>query len=1142
MKRILCLILGWSLALAPLQQIPARAAAAEPVETPAAEIQKDLRALTDRAVFPNIPRRGKTGAPSASEVADLQRRLSGRQQDLTRMLNTELKTYADDALEISAFLDLQMFYDSAQKLEALKLLVGHKIDPTTWDPFYKITVGLDDLAQSKFVETASTAGELRLVTNDNERNAHFPMRTRLTTSPLKKTVLEFRLNPDFLEMAEQQALVNEPNTRNAVRFGIHFTIHRLYDSQFTIGQFTPGPAALTPVSASWRQRFASLEIKDQEIQLRARKIESSRQKLALLTALSEYEIDLKDKPATWSLDTSFWNILGPLIKQPALTVNQEAVRQNESLSFASSVRRLVDAWQPRDLSDWEHVLYLAKRLSLRWMILANPDFSGQLAPEGQHMIGLLLDARAKAFATEIMGWPKMRAALAAALQPDVDQRKTARKVLYEGLSKGSLKLRFFENQEVNLSYLIGMEKSSLDALKASSMIGATIEALGQQSNYKAGYQLYRLTLATVLEAYVLPIPFPKTNTIDELLKVKNKIRFNPEALRDSLPGVYIEALKANADQRAKDISDLLEIGRLLRFNVYEHLPEEPEADMGGVFYSKRPSPKNLKVGERWYSPMLGQNFGRYREEIKKDVFNSVPILGSTVHSGNPDKRAQETWELWEYLAANHLSTEKEQNLIDRQLSVTLGSVRTNIASLDQSVQKMDSSKDDSLQSINEEIRTIVARTAQLTFLLNRFVETSAYSQEIRRELLMPGYWEKEFEQLSNWTNSYVNYLMAFFVFQILGSRFNAIGKITDRIATYLAPVFGANFSRLQPLIWGLVGVSTAGFAYKGWGSEATRAEILKNYFSCGATGVCVAMYQDVSRQVEIRDSNRMQAVIQVALIGAIIGGFRLLSRFVGNRLHGMGAQSEAVINRDLSTLGIEAGTPISNSLLREKLASAVQLAKSQSDGRLAAIGEAYANQAHARLHQMAWQEAKRWNSFDQRFGSRLQKLGLNLRDAKNQQSLSEALGRIEAMQKSGALTQAEYLELKGDLLSIASTMNPIWQTMEANKTLAGFYNYVFDISSGKLRAEISGTYSYYSSTLNRQFIAAADDFMALQYARPRLINGRIESNAQNSRLLNASTRLERLMAQAGLELEKNPQSTGQILENLVRLASREIAK
>jgi len=1117
------LILSWSVALAPLNY-GFKAVAQTPPMDPVAALSKDLTELTTRAIYPDIPRRGRTGKPDAAELAEIQRRLSERLHTLNQKANAELRYIQDDSLELALVMELEQCYGAIQKFETLKLLSGVKIDPATWEQLYKIRVPISDLSHSKFIEASGGAGELRVMRTDLDRAVVSSMRTRMTGLN-SDPAIEFRLNPNFLENAERQALLVTPGTEGVLWFGVHFAAHRLFDSDYSIKQLTPAAEPLAPVSPAWRGRFASLAVKEQETQLRIRRAQSGEQKRILLEATAGTQSNLSQQPGFWALDDDFFKALAVQLGKPEVTVNHEAVRKNEEMSFAFTLLRMADLWQPGEpAQEWRRLLFLAKRMSLRWLVLNNPELTAGLSPDGQDVISAMIDARADAFATLQSGALGDAYARAANINGE-SLRREARRIYAEGLSAMAVKLGFMENHNVNLSYLIGMEKSRLEALKVSPAVQLIIDGLAQQPAYENGYRFFVLNLATVLEYYTIPGQWPRTNPVSELMKVKDRIRFNGEGLRDLIPGAYVDALKANSGKRSKDVSDLFAIAQILRFDLFEKLQPEAQADVGGIYYAKRPTPKNLNLGERWFSSIRGQDFTPYREEIKKDVYTAAPLLGSN--------------DLWQKLAHGRLHSSEEQKLIDQQLRSALQTSAKNLSTLEQSAQKLVSAQGD-LSKVGEDIRTLVSRTSQLTFFLSQFAETAAYSQDIRRELLMPGYWEKEFERFSTWSNSYVNYMLGFVLVQLVGSRVQGVGKVMDSLGRFLAPVFGPNFSRVQPVIWGLIGVSTAQFAYKGWGPEAERAAILQNYFSCAAAGACVALYDDVHRQNQIRDSNQIQAVLQVALVGGIMGGFWLARKFMRSPFQGLGANAETLVARDMGTLNVEAGSVLTERTLADKLNQAVLRAKAHPDARVGAIAEAYAHQAHSRLHQMVWQESKRWYAFDQRFNPRLEQVGLSARSAKDQTSVLAALGRVESLHKDRAISYMRYLDLRGDLLAISSTMTPIWRAMEANKHVASFYTYVFDLSHGTVRAEIAGKLNYYNSQLNAQFTAAADDFLAQQFARPKIVNGSVEVSAESSAALRAASRLERLMERAAQEIHNNPQSAGQVMDNLLRLAAREL--
>ncbi len=1058
MKRLLCFALSWSLTFAPLTILPApvhaqtNGAEEESALSRATNLIIDIERLIDRAYYPNVPQLARFGLPNRSELQAIEARLGELHRGISQTFPARLTAIRDPDKELFALGEIKAFYDAVTRYEGLNVYLGQPLLPEEWDTRYSIQIPLDHLDQLKFFETASLTALASNGDTESGLTLNFPMRTRLEDQNGRQ-LLKFEVNPDFIERAERQRFLTQINTKNTVLFATHFAAHRLYEAAYITNELSREADHMPEPELSWKLRFPSFKVKRDLMNRVSLNQQLKEQKAILEEAVKNGLKELEGAGSGFVLNEDFWRRYYQMTGGQMEGINLEGIRKDEAQAFLAALNGVLRLWDIRDPARELHRhLYFAKRLSLRWLIFVGPMHD--LTSNYRAQLEQILDEAAKNFADELTKLPSLQAAVSrAASVTRAEMRKKQRLDFHNHLRHEARELKDFATKEIRLQTLLAAKQPEIEALAPSAMAQNVLAQIGQAQTYQDGYSTYKSALLTILEAYELP----KMNglDIDELISIKGEIRFAPTKLNGIIAQEYLQALSQNADIRKKDVSDLLSIGEILKFNVYEKLSEEQK---------KSPTAEQLGLRDRWFSNFIGSELRTYQDALKNDLFAGAPILGFEV-SGQP---------LWQVLAEQP-ETGDISALVDPQITAAARQAEKNLIRLDQYVRKIENSRNP-VDGMDEELKTIIGRTSQLALVLSSFSSAKGYYEKIRQELLLPGFWENEWRQFYNWSGNAMLILATFYLAQIFGMRFMPVAKAADMVSKTLSPIFGINLSRLTPLIWGSIFIGVGEPAYRGFVTDAKRVETLRNYFSCNASGPCVALHSDVTRQTQIRNYARFQAVSQVALLAVIFGGFHMLNRVVGERLQGLGQRELSRLREDLRTLNLREGASMGEQSLGEAYRESLRIARSQKDPRVAELVTHYARQSYFRIERMVWKEARKWAKFDARFQEAYKKLGLTPSSAKNPDLLADTLGRLEAQYANGQIATYEYLELKNSIFNMYQSLSPIWTKMDKSPLLKSFYERVWHSTGQTSQYQVNLNFKHFDDQLRHWFLKEMDKF------------------------------------------------------------------
>lgn len=1116
-----------ALAVAPLSLMPASHAYAQQSTADeddtlagrAASLEVRLIELTDRATYPHIPRLGVRGLPSQAEVQDAERKLQGLAKAILALPAT-IPSITDEREEGLPFFEIQGFYDCATKFEGLKILLGQAVNPEEWDQKYRLDFPLGDLSQLRFTQIASFLSDSFVqipgITDEvllKRSDAAAAVRSHLD---LRHRAITMTLSPSFLETYEKLRYLNQMSTKSALMFAGHFAAHRLEDSlAATRALLRQSPKSTPEVPTFWRERFPSMRVKRAE-NIRVQKLKVLEVlKPKLFEALRQTYENLERQGQALVYDEEFFRQLRQIGQMPDNKVDIVQVNKDETSSWMAALRAMITLWDLDNVkNDTETIIYEAKRLSLRWLILGTETWTKNFNAVTTPQVVELIDQKAKEFTRRYMADVQLQKNLSEmALGGVAEARRQIRSDFEKSLTASAKKLKEFETSSVNLNALMNSKKFDIKDLtdnNPSPFIRATLEALGKAQNYQDGYNSYRRILFSMLSAYKVPRENLKPGqplTIKWIKDHSSAIQFNPELLKNSVPQKYLETLRETTD-----LKGMIQLGEILHFDKLEEIPDKGQVN-----------PQTIKLSKGLLG--FGSEMQAYFNEFKKDIINSAPILGASLDdpSFEPVTRTSSLPSLktvWEVLADGLLNEQQASDMIEIELKRVPGRVDTLLVSLQHSWEKIEQGGDDSLRNVNEEMRVLVTRATQLSFFLSSFAGFNELNDEIRAELLAPGFWENEWNGFKDWSDGVFTYLIGFMVLQLVGAKTMALGRITDQLSKALAPVFGPNFSRLNVALWALMGIPVGSAMVKGFGTEVYRQSILQRYFECGAGGPCVALYSDVAQQSEIARASRMEVVGQLGFLGAILLGFWGARWAVSRFARTIPMQTLLQFKADLRTLGLTEKSEITRSTLEKGEAEAILRARSTLQDPVAQeMAITYAKQATFRIEKSVWKEASRWISIDQRFAADFKRMGLGRREAKVQANVNAVYDDLGAQYKAGQITLSQFQESRGALLAYYQAMASTWAKMEKDPVMKVFYERVFDFSTGvKVQAQIRGELKFLDKQIHDKFMKEIEN----QYVKTA-----------------TSFRYQSLLENMIKQTQANPSLARAQMENLRRLINRQ---
>ena len=149
-----------SLTLAPFYGLPATAQNSSSPTAPSelaqsARLLLDMEDMLDRALYPDVPRQVPSGAPTLSEINQIQIRVAKLHESYAANFQTRLNATTSETEEINQVVELNSFFTAAQRLETLKIVMGLPVQNEKWEQLYGINISLDQISQIKFLAVTS---------------------------------------------------------------------------------------------------------------------------------------------------------------------------------------------------------------------------------------------------------------------------------------------------------------------------------------------------------------------------------------------------------------------------------------------------------------------------------------------------------------------------------------------------------------------------------------------------------------------------------------------------------------------------------------------------------------------------------------------------------------------------------------------------------------------------------------------------------------------------------------------------------------------------------------------------------------------------------------------------------------------------
>ena len=495
-----------------------------------------------------------------------------------------------------------------------------------------------------------------------------------------KWLLTFKLNTAFAENYDRLALVGSPSTRNVLKYALLWSAHRLYESWALTHALMRQPMNTLPnVSPQLRKQFVSLQVKRDLILQQARVAVLKDQKPQLLKIIMDAMDAANTQDSGYMIDAdfirSFNQLAGLNLDDNKINASLPEVRKSEQKAFQLALVSLLNLV---DLSDWvgqsQFLIFEAKRLAVRWFYLANSDSRFNLSPEAHAKLEALIENRAITLTNQLFTGGALTAQItqSSAAMTTLKTRNAQRVKMQTDLITAARAMQNFATQKINLMYLLGAQRNLIEGLNGSQVVTDVVEAIKAQKTYLNGYEKYKELLFSFMQVFSFSPPLSSPLTLTAAFASAKTATWNPAALSGAIDKKYIDALNEHKTAHTKDLQDLIRVGQLLKFDIYE---KSINPKRHGVWPSQTPNSLGLKSS--WLESFLGSERADYLLEMKKDLISNSPLLG-----GKTDSQGL----LWEALVKTDLDDTTKYKLADDQLGKVWKQINTDNASLEQALQ------------------------------------------------------------------------------------------------------------------------------------------------------------------------------------------------------------------------------------------------------------------------------------------------------------------------------------------------------------------------------------------------------------------------------------------------------------------------
>lgn len=1102
-------------------------------------VGSDIDRLFERAVYPNIPRNGQTGIPSQSETDQALSQLNSMRSNLDSSIQQKLGDVLNPEAEPQLLEDLMVYFNAAKKYEALKVMMGQKPNVKDWSKTYSVKMKLADIRTIGIIGATSWSSRWFTQLSDEQEVIEVAQQIREESPFLssliyenKEWYLKLELNGEFLADLERFYYSQNPSKSNVVRFAMQFASERLYDSLSTTLTLLKTPSQSLPeVWNFMTEAFPSLSLKRQRIveSLKRETYEPRRNEIVKVIndQVEAYQNSGRGHLASETL-TEFIPALG--LDPTRITAEDwKTIESDFNQSFFATLNGLIQFFPAEKWDDYARFhLSEAARMTLSWSFSANPGIGGQLPPDQQARLNQFILTKAQTFAQEVLAATSISNDVARILSAPTNQfAEQKRKTFQERVQKLAPQIKNFAENEMSFSYLLTAQSKSIQALDPGAINLELMQALAAATNFEQAYDIYKMTLLNWIQGYSIPGLAPlKTITFAAVKDLVENATWNPKGLTEINPK-FLGALSADTQARDKDLADLIEIGKLLKMDIYEALPLKVDA-IDRVPY-KDMSLSGFKLDDSLLYSMMGiSEKRRYEDAVKNDLYLNAPILGKTIKAENG--RA-----LWEVLADVNVSKEKKFEYTEQAISGVTQAIQTSAQEVGGFLKQLQNAEAD-LDVSKDDLQTLISRSAQIGVSIDGIVSLSPYYRNMREANLLPGFWQNQLNKFNSWSNYVFGAMLGLIVGQVVFSKVRPIASAFYFIDDVLAPVFGRSFSGLKWFFRAIMLQMVAVPAYQ-WHSENQRASMLQRFFECGSGGACVALYADVTNQLERSHIERFKTASFLATWGLLHFGFMYIPKLITSSVYKMfyrlSPERIALIRNDMKNLNLSENASFSTKDLRIALDQRLAVVNAIQDPIERGLQQVLVKMSYQRLQASIWHQVRAWIKADGKFAQVARELGMSGPAWKSVTAIEQMLTRVEHLFANKQISNYQYRTYQRALLKMYRLMKPTTEAIAKDKFLSGFYQRVWSESAGRIAPEVKGVLL----AVDRGYSSAAIENLesALhQVARPRVLGGRylgqkvVEPSAKQQSQL-------KVLNQSLKSVLDNPNVTPGELEALSRL-------
>lgn len=1121
LHRGLSYTLSWSLAFAPVATLaPVTYAVAqtdnsaqESLESQTTELTARLEALLDRQLFPDVPRRGRTGEPSPSDLGEITILLRAAKKAAVEELSQVLASFDEDNVSqmlrenpkainpLQKILErVSSYYETATKFEYLKIVRGEHIDPLNYDRDYGLQIEAKNVSQAAVLDIlglfSRTGVILPLPGYDLMKLAQQASRSVFfTTNMLRgddgKTYIFLTLDKSFIANAERMAMIARPSLKSSLQYAAHFSLHALYESEIqTRALLQQSVATLPEPPPGARERWLSFRLSKEAAQLNWLQRAYQTTKVQVFKEV----MDTAESSGRYVLSPEFFAQLNQITKIP---YDSNTPQKNKEIQ-ESTLRKFGRAFggllnmsrlngKPEQLRE---LMTQGMRATLRTLFVHNKAAFDRIGPEVKPQVEAFLDKTAAEYVEAVLAHKDLSPMYARAAKDLIPRRFAQRKLDFQlQLEKDARKIRNFPNTDVKPEYLVASKSATFKDIAPSEWVSGIIQKIAKAGSYQEAYAGFKLDLLVYLNNFNLdgqPLSKGLKNlslrqieklahlrsrfmprhhdrlqfdgkSLDREISPENRAELNPpaepgfvERLIGKMSVIGLPLRKAWGTTPSDRQKDLEDLIRIGQALHFDIYDENP---------SLAPTLKNLKFDVGGIS--LGAEAQRYVEEYRRDALSKQPLLGSMIQEykspESPEWIGVQQTELWRRLVDKSVSASSRTASIDEQLTNAQVQVTKNQREIDAQLDKIDAIKDRDVSGLSSDLILLFTRAGQISISLKEFDSFESFYSDMQNELLAASFLEREWKTFVERSNHAMPWLIAFALLQASGRAISVNAALAGNISKLLAPFFGPNLRYLNTVLTAMIGITIVDSGVRGFGTEANRAGRLQSFYESTSDAPRLVTYRDLSMQREIMTFAQNEAISNIQMVLMFTGAVWGVGYLAG-KAKMLGRAFWIELQKDMATAGLsplkygaDPRTLLEASNVRNAVSEARAVAQGHANSNAAAMGDLYVQAAYARLESNIKREGARWAKVREEFADTIRQE--KLQDGwYNPQDIRTATGNLIDSYRRGEISRTTYDERLNRLVLLSNRVGPVWTEMQAYPDTRAFYLRVFDEASGSSRS------------------------------------------------------------------------------------------